>query len=82
MALETPLSEKIKERVHNEYLSPCSLMDRISDSGSDDHGSNPCGGTDFRGLCPLRTPAALGIVVFVWLFASRIPGLRRSRDRD
>jgi len=21
-------------------------------------------------------------VVFVWLFASRIPGLRRSRDRD
>ena len=31
-------------------------MDRISDSGSDDHGSNPCGGTDFRGRFPLRTP--------------------------
>ena len=72
-------------------LSPCSLMDRISDSGSDDHGSNPCGGTDFggrcplyffRGFCPLLSPAALGLVAFAWLLASRIPGLHRSRDCD
>ena len=72
-------------------LSPCSLMDRISDSGSDDHGSNPCGGTDFRGLCPLLffrwlcpllSPAAPGLVAFAWLDASRMSGLRRSHERD
>ena len=63
-------------------LSPCSLMDRISDSGSDDHGSNPCGGTDFRGRCPLLSPAAPGLVAFAWLDALRMSGLRRSRDRD
>ena len=36
----------------------------------------------FRGRCPLLSPAAHGLVAFAWLDASRMPGLRRSRDRD
>ena len=40
------------------------------------------GRLDSRGLCPLRTPAAPGLVAFAWLGTSRIPGLRRSRERD
>ena len=40
------------------------------------------GRLDSRGFCPLRTPAAPSLAVFAWLCASRIPGLRRSRERD
>ena len=40
------------------------------------------GRLDSRGFCPLRTPTAPGLAVFAWLCASRIPGLRRSRERD
>ena len=35
-----------------------SLMDRISDSGSDGYGSNPYGGTDDGGRAPVTVPAA------------------------